>query len=292
MKLKYLLYIIPVAMLAACDKVEGPKRENITIDTSCTFTEDNSIPIRKVLVEDYTGFFCGNCPDAALLLYETLKPMYSDTIITMSVHSGYFAIPCIDNNGCGGAPGAFLTDFRTPAGEEWYAFFGITANPIGMINRIGYPSTQRKNPLSWNAVIQSQTGLDADVRIRMLNTYDETTRNVRACIETKFLSNVSGNYKLQVILTEDSIIDWQAWYSPHVPEFVPDYIHRHVLRTSLNSNYGVAIPAEATLPGATQVSGYRVDIDPAWNENQCHIVAFVYNAATYEVLQVEEAAVK
>ncbi|CAN5390508.1 hypothetical protein BH11BAC1_BH11BAC1_13880 [soil metagenome] len=128
-------------------------------------------------------------------------------------------------------------------------------------------------------------------RIRIQTTYTDSQKKLRACIETKFLEDLTGDYKLSVVLTEDSIIDWQVWYG-HNPELVPDYFHHHMLRTALNTSFGVNVASGATPINTTVVSGYTIELDPSWNPDHCAVVAFVYNATTREVLQVEEMKIK
>ena len=67
---------IGVVSVFSCDKIDGPTRENISIDTTCQFAVDNSIPDKKVLVEDYTGHNCGNCPAGGVILNDSMRNKY------------------------------------------------------------------------------------------------------------------------------------------------------------------------------------------------------------------------
>ena len=54
--------------LNSCDIIEAPYTEGNIIDTVLCPPQDfvaNTTHIRKVLVEDYTGHRCGECPQAA-----------------------------------------------------------------------------------------------------------------------------------------------------------------------------------------------------------------------------------
>src|SRR5204862_7030097 len=94
---------------------------------------------RKILIEDYTGFKCGNCPAGASILYNQLKPIYGNDLITIAVHaspSNTFTEPSPPASLPPNAPaGSYSTDFRTPAGEAWLAFFNVSANRNGMVSR-------------------------------------------------------------------------------------------------------------------------------------------------------------
>jgi hypothetical protein len=285
----------------SCDKIEGPTRENISLDTTCQFTEDNSIAVKKVLVEDYTGHTCGNCPAGGIILNDSMRTRYGDRLVVITVHAGDYADPCPGGGPCPNVdtvefppaiyPDPFAADYKTDVGTEWNTFFQIVAYPGGMVDRIDFPNNNLKPKDKWDQDSQARLNLPAKARIRIQNTYDETDRKLRACIETKFLESLNENYKLSVVVTEDSVIDWQVWYG-HNPELVFDYVHHHMFRTSMNSAYGVNLGTGSIEADTKFVSGYSITVDPSWNPDHCAVVAFVYNASTYEVLQVEEAKIR
>jgi hypothetical protein len=292
-KIAALFAVLIVISFYACDKIEGPTRENISVDTTCAFVEDNSVAVKKVLVEEYTGHNCGNCPEGSVLLNDTLRIKYGDDIVVVSVHAGDYANACPGMLTCpGNAPaGSFGANYKTTCGEDWNNTFLIQFYPAGMIDRIDFPSDNVKPKGIWDQKIQDRLNLPAKARIRIQNTYTDSDRKLRACIETKFMEAMSGDYKLSVVLTEDSIIDWQVWYN-HNPVLVQDYVHHHMLRGALNTSFGVNVASGAISAGTTNVSGYSMEILSGWNPDHCKVVAFIYDVATYEVLQVEELKIK
>ena len=64
--------------------------------------------IRKVLLEDYTGFKCVNCPAAAHEAH-LLQEFYGDQMVVMGVHAGYYAEP--------DGSGNYTTDLTTTTGD-------------------------------------------------------------------------------------------------------------------------------------------------------------------------------
>jgi len=288
-KILFALVALAVAGFFACDKIEGPTRENISIDTTCHFDADNSIPFKKTLIVEFTGHLCGNCPAASVYLNDTIEPRHADSLVIVSVHSGYFAAICTSSTGAcpGGADNVnFLTDFTCEAGNDWYAYYGIAANPKGVVDGSVIPSYQ-----SWDAAITGSLLVAPKVRLKIENTYNDQDRKVRACIETKFLNDMSEDYKLAVLLTEDSIVDYQVWYG-HSPEYFADYMHHHVLRTAFNTSLGFPIASDTTTANSSVTSGYYITLDPSWNADHCSVVAFVYSTTTKEVIQVEEAPIR
>jgi hypothetical protein len=75
--------------ISGCDEITGLKRQPVV-----TSPPPGDSVVKKVLVEDYTGHTCGNCPAAARMLNDTIKPLYGDRLIVLGIHAGYFAEPC------------------------------------------------------------------------------------------------------------------------------------------------------------------------------------------------------
>jgi len=59
---KYLAILSSILIITSCDIVEGPYLTDETINPIDTTTNTY---VKKVLVEDFTGHKCPNCPDAA-----------------------------------------------------------------------------------------------------------------------------------------------------------------------------------------------------------------------------------
>jgi hypothetical protein len=302
----------------SCDEVDPPyttttDNNNAANDSSCIFPANGYVTYRKVLVEDYTGHLCGYCPQAALIIENTLSPLYGDTLIAVGVHAAAgvppntFTDPCPPATYPTGAysPG-YIEDFRTVASEEWLTFFAVPNNPKGMVSRLGYPSTHVKQPSAWASAAASIAGEPADVGIQIINNYDSVSGNLTVCIKTTYLAAFSGTYYLSVLLLEDSIKAWQYDYDlPNTPPMYYNdtaYVHRHVLRGSINSDFGVQLNAAPVAVGDTMRNSYSINLlslpssmnttNPALNVHRCSVVAFVYNDATKEILQAEEAEVE
>jgi len=323
MNKKILLHTLAAAgvsvLFSCCDEIEPPYKEDTGItagDTNCTFPVLPSAVYRKVLVEDYTGHLCGYCPDAARAIYAVggLKDLYGDTVISVVVHASpgqTFTETCPPHSYPSGAAAfapVYTEDFRTPAGETWLVDFAIPSNPKGMVSRTPYNGNVPLAWTDWNTAVSFVIDTPAaDAAIQIVNTYDIGNGDLNICIKTTFLSALSGDYKLSVLLVEDSIHAWQVDYDivPPVPPLYQNdtnYIHKHVLRGAINSTYGEAIQTGGAAAGDTAVKSYKVNLlnlpatvnplNPALNISHCIVIAFVYDAATKEVLQVEEAEVQ
>ena len=110
-------------------------------DSSCVYDSSQISFVQNVLIEDYTGHTCPNCPEAAREL-QAIHDIYGDQIIGMAIHvSKSFARPYHISQ----AP-QFQYDFRTQWGDAWDDFFGISLAglPRGMINRVGVQNQSLK----------------------------------------------------------------------------------------------------------------------------------------------------
>ena len=127
------LVLLTATMTVSCDKMEQPYISTAAVvDTAaCPVPDFPAITVHKkrVLLEDYTGHTCPNCPTAGKLARD-LKDQYPDQLIVMAVHAGWFARTYPES----GVAQLFDYDFRTSAGTEWDAFFGNgnAGNPNGL----------------------------------------------------------------------------------------------------------------------------------------------------------------
>lgn len=302
----FCILLLSVSIIS-CDYVDNPYPQTVGGDTTgftaFTFTANPS-PFKKVLVEDYTGFRCPNCPKAGDELASILAS-HPDSVIGMGVHvSVGFAEPAVVS----GAPaGSFQSDFRTPEGDNYdNNIFRLSTGvngglPKGMINRKDYinssSGTHKKSYISaptWETEVNTLLAQPPDIDLQIHNEYDTVSKILRTQIYSRFLNSLSGNYKLAILITEDSIYDWQIDNRLASPS-VTQYWHRHVLRTSINSNDGMGESiANGTIAVITKRSyTFTPNIgNIPCNADKCHVVAFIYNAANLEILQVEEEKVK
>ena len=78
--------IILLISLVSCDIIDQPFIE----DGNYCGNDSVSFTIKKVLIEDFSGHKCGNCPRAKEQL-DILENKYCDHIISITIHSGFFS---------------------------------------------------------------------------------------------------------------------------------------------------------------------------------------------------------
>lgn len=265
-------------------KYSATVSDNLIGETDFVVPFTPSSPVKKVLFEDYTGRLCGNCPKAQRLIANTLEPLYHEQLVVATNHAGHYAIPNPAN--------CFAEDFRNPASTELNSFFGLTAYPSSMVNRVGYPTNHIKFFNSWQNDIDQELSKPNDAYVGIYTAYDQSTRTANIVVSSEFLNALSDDYKLAVYLLEDSLHGCQLDYDLTTPSQIDSaYIHRHVVRGAINSTFGEDLAANPS----TQTKFLRIfnyQIPSNFNDSQCYILAYVYKASNYYVLQSETKRIR
>ncbi|MCB0771176.1 MAG: Omp28 family outer membrane lipoprotein [Flavobacteriales bacterium] len=271
--------LLLVLALGGCDYVDdpiavpgdgGPAPEGVT---------------RKVLIEDFTGHRCTNCPEAARTA-ESLADLYGEELVVVGVHvTSTFAAPVSPP-----APdGRYSTDFRTPAGNTYETTFNIPFLPTGAVSRKVFNNSLLLGESAWGSAVADIIGQPASLDIWFSQLQHNTgTNTVSAEVKVAVVEPITENLNLTIYLTEDHVIDWQLDGDATPPD-VADYEHRHVLRTNLNGTWGATLVQGSADVGDTITLSYPdLAMDPSWVAANCALVAYAYNTVSYEVLQVEE----
>lgn len=270
----YISFCLAVCMafsLFSCDEIEGPYKETNQTDTTVT-----GEVVKKVLLEEFTGHKCPNCPDGAASAH-ALKELYGDKLVIVAVHSGYFANTSSPD---------FTYDFRTPEGETYYSNFGVTTNPIGMINRKEFSGKKLQTHTSWSTYVSGEMDVEPIIGLKIENTYDDDTRALSVKVTAKSVTAIAEFYKICVQITENGIVKPQQTSSG----INQNYVHDHVLRQTLNTTWGEDI-ALSGASGIEAIKNYNITLNNDWVAENCSVVAYIYNSANFEVVQAEEISI-
>lgn len=276
---RYIFSLLSLLILYGCDKIENPYKDG-TVNNDTTIVTDRT---RRILIEDYTGHTCGNCPAAAKTAQQ-IKDTYGDQIIVMGVHAGWFAKPKTGNQ--------YTIDFRNAASEEYDVTFGnsVAGNPNGLINRITKDGSIIIQPSNWETAVLDIKDLEAALGMKINSEYNETSNSISITVDTDFYSDLSNDNYIVVSFVEDSIIAWQKDYTVD-PNDIENYVHRHVFRGNVNGIWGDAVDPTITTEGTQHTFNYSFTPDTSWNINHSYLVTYLYNASNYEILQVAETKV-
>ena len=271
----FLIPVLLIVLIIGCDKDDDP-----FVDQN-TGGGEIAPDAQKVLLEDLTGFRCTNCPQAHDI-GESLKDIYGDQLIIVGVHGSWqFSTPNPEGSAM------YTTDFRTDASvtyfEELYNQVGL---PSGGVNRIVFDGSRSLSPSAWGEKIAPLVEQTAQANLDVvINDYNENTRTVDFEVSIAITSDLEpGSYFMTAFMVEDSIYDWQLDNGVNVE----NYLHRHTLRDNVNGTWG-ELAFDDGLSGQENTLSYQYTLDPAWKQEHCEIVAYIYHSDTREVVQVNKA---
>lgn len=238
---------------------------------------------RVVLVEEFTGIDCVNCPAGSVKL-ETLSSQNSGKIIVVGIHAGYFAT---DHNGF---------DLRCPDGENLESLYlgPVSGYPAASINRKVFEgeSDVVADLTEWAGYIAAEFCDRPIAELSLTNTYDVGTRKASVTVDITpssfFRGAVEEDLAVTVMLTESNIIGYQK--TPAGSD--PAYVHKHVLRDVLTDSYtgDILITKGNALTAQQKVIADYV-IPAGWDPANCHAIAFIHYKSddNKEVIQAVEA---
>ena len=244
-----ILTTLGLLLLVACD--------NVSLDERLQYVEPPEVG-RAVLIEDYTGQYCVNCPRATEEIERLIEQYGDSVVIPVAIHSGPFS----KQNG-------EFTPLHTEVGDLYFNTWGLSAQPVGLIDRLFNSS-----PFSytdWGGGVNYEIAFKAPVSLQTGVGYDYDTRKASIEVQTIGLDSALVSGKLQVWLVEDSIDSFQLMPDGSRMEH---YNHMHVFRASINDPWGDALSVSH---GQVVINSYDLSLDPAWVPEHCSIVTFLYD---------------
>ena len=248
-KIYNILMLAALVLVVSCDEVKFNDR--------LTYVEPPEA-CRGVLIEDYTGQYCVNCPRATEEIERLVKEYGDTTVIAVAIHSGPFS----KNKG-------EMSPLYTEVGDMYFNAWGLSSQPIGLIDRL-FDST----PFSytdWAGGVNYEIANEPPVNFQTRVNYDIDSRQAAIEVQTIGLDSALVSGKLQVWLVEDSIDSFQYMPDGSITEH---YNHMHVFRASVNDPWGDPVTVNH---GQVAVKNYEMKFDPAWVPEHCAIVTFLYD---------------
>ncbi len=197
-------------------------------NSQTTYNVSTDVQKKKVLLEEFTGIHCGNCPDGHKMARILLNSLPNQAYV-VSIHAGNYSVPS------GGEP-----DYRTAEGDSISAFLVSerAGYPCGSMNRSKLYDDSYFVPRSyWNAYGQYFIKQDAPVNLYVESAYDGNTGKLTVHVEGYYTSDSpEGTQALSVLWTQDDIV------GPQNGGGMGDkYVHEHMLRDYITPVWGDTI---------------------------------------------------
>lgn len=281
-------------LFMGCDYIEFPY--TIPGPNGCTVAQPDftprTSPVRKVLVEEFTGHRCGNCPRGAETITNLIST-YGEQVIGIAHHTynlPQFTEP-LPNDTVTNPELHYLYDFRTQEALSIDVKFNVNTIgvPTGLVNRRNFGSGPVMAYTSWPSRVATALSAAPQMDIQLKAFYSPADSNLCVYYFVEVLENISGNFKIALYLTEDSIVKWQKDYN-EVPNDIEFYVHNHIMRKAINGVNGTTVTTNTDLTdGESFIDGYSTQLNlNVLDPDHLHIIAFVYNADTDEIIQAEE----
>lgn len=270
--------LISALLFSACEEVPpviNPIMGGNPDDTSSI--EDQQ---RQVLIEEFTGVRCVNCP-AGTQAIQSLLGIHGEQLVAVSIHAGFFSPPYTQS----------LYDFRTTEGTSILSYLGEPLGfPTAVVNRKLFSGEQdlQLGQSQWAGFISEELAAAPSVKIAINPDFNAATRLLKADIELFIEENIAeSDVRLSVMITENGVIDYQL-----TPEGLKsDYVHLHILR-GMMTNYDGNPLTEPLVDGAQINRSYTLTLPEGWVADNCYIVAFVHlGGGSKVVLQAHEVEV-
>jgi len=233
---------------------------------------------RNVLVEYITGTWCGNCPCGHQTL-NTITSANPNTIV-LAYH-------------------AFGTDpFRNFNGNEIVNLLGLVSTPTSVIDRNIFVGTL--NYPQWISGVQNRYSSSPESPVDIViasKSFNDVTNELTLNVNATALEDLSGQFKINVVIYEDNLIYQQNFYQQcGTPGIVPNYEHDHVTRNMVNGAAGENLNMGNNWSMNQTISkDFQTTIDASWIPDNCRIVLFVYKEGstlrTSEVMQAVQESV-
>lgn len=285
------ILIIPVMVFilpTGCDYIDNPDGDGTNQTVSCEnnppqFTPRPN-PVKKVLLEDFTGHRCGNCPRAGETL-KALKQQYGERLIGIAHHSEYSIPYTVPMSGP-----KYTYDYRTETAKSLDEKFGISTAglPKGLVNRKPDNGNYVISHTKWGQLISNLLAEAPQADLQIVAEYTSSDSNVCVYVNVRQLMALPASLRLCVYLTENDFINWQKDYE-YPGEDIENYNHSFLLRRPISSIWGTAFGSEVFELKTDTTFYYGFKFDPGkWVSPNCRIISFLYDGENGEVIQAEE----
>lgn len=268
--ISYQLSIIVLffALLPGCKEV-GPNinlknNQNAVSDTTYIETPVAAAELKNVVIEEFTGVRCPNCPQGHQII-QAIKAANGERVVSVSLHPVNslgvhykFSADTFEN-----ANAQTLFDYLVQIGLE----------PAAAVDRIPANATSvlfEKN--SWTTKVNEQLAKPAPVNLKLSKTYNATTRELTIVSELHYTQNISSQNKLTLLLTESDIISAQLNGSV-IDTF---YTHNDIQRAFVSDIQGDVVTQQPLDAGRVVIKIYKTTLAAKWKPENMHILAYVH----------------
>ena len=243
--------------LGACDNNIDEQDRFIPVED--THTE------RVVLIEEFTGTRCPNCPTGAERI-AALHEYHGNKVIPVSLFPDQ--------------PKALTkpwdVDLRTTVASDIFNQYNKdNALPAAMFNRVSNDGAVLSTSMTlWSNyvsnILEDENDTYAPADITLTPNYNPETRNLTVQYNCFFTKDINEDVSFQVYILENGIVGTQSTSTAKDN----NYVFNHVLRTALNGTWGKDFGG-GHLVGESVEGTAGVTLDESWEADNIQVVGFL-----------------
>jgi hypothetical protein len=245
-------------------------------DTTYLETTPENRQSRVVLLEEFTGVRCVNCPRAHTTI-ASLQSLYPGRVAAVGIHTGFYSVPYAGQ----------AEDLSLPEGNNIETLLGSAQGyPSGAVNRRLFPGESGIiiSDQKWSNYVNGERDVAPPVNVGLERLWLSGGDSMRVDCRVRLNDSTTGPLYLTVYLVENNLVSFQLNPSPvGLDSF---YVHKHVARKMLTPYNGVALQAPAFPVGRVFERSLLLGFGQGWRREECELIALVHRGgASGEVLQ-------
>ncbi|MEN9523708.1 MAG: hypothetical protein RL065_2085 [Bacteroidota bacterium] len=263
----------------------GTKKSGLISDSSYTETTIPTADSKRILIEEFSGQSCSNCPNGHDAIEQILAS--NNRVSATTIHF-------IDNTFPQSLPIAPF-DFRTESGtliSKDLDGVSTTGIPAARFDRVMFSGAYTQStPSSWVTYVNQEMAKSSTINLELLSIWDDAIKQDSIALKVHFTSNNTDTLGLSLYLVENNIIASQLLQNGSTKS---DYIHNNIFRGLVHSS--VIKIAGNKSSGNVKLYQFRTKVidETKWNVSNMKIIAFVFkeNIGSHEIIQVAETKLK
>ncbi|MEI6881025.1 MAG: Omp28-related outer membrane protein [Bacteroidota bacterium] len=276
------------------------KPSNSVLDTTFITSTIPAAESKNILIEDFTGVGCVNCPRAHDVL-KALKLNNPGRVFSIANHPLNATLKTLTEP-INKPPHVSKQDYRTKDADDLLSYLGSSNSlPTGSINRKLFSGETKwlVSDLSWSGYATTELAQTSSaVNMDSLSIkYDASSNELIMDVRLVFTQSMpDSQYLLTVAILENKIIDIQEKNENGNTIYIEDYEHDNLLRKVITGVYGDLLKAKYE-PGRVFRKRFiykpTADELKSWNTDNLAVIAFVHgNATKKDVIQVKAVSIK
>ena len=238
---------------------------NLTSQKLTIEIEQDPIKFKKrVMVEDYTGTWCGYCTRVSYAI-EQLKKRTSDAVI-VAIHQG--------------------DAMQYENVNAMLSAFSVQGFPTALIDRAenwNYPE-----PSNVNQVL-TKLNDDSTAGLALVSSINNNTLNIK--LKLKMGQSFDG-LKIGLYILESGLVYGQKnWTSYYASDPISNFIHDHVLRKSLTGILGDQVPSDKLGRENVFERDFQYQIPSSYNKDNIELVAFVTRSNSKKAINSRSSSI-